>query len=514
MNKKIGLLSASLLGLTSIIGSGWLFASYRAAQVAGQAAIFSWIIGMLAIALLAFCLIEVVSRYPIRGLSAVIPFLTHNKHFGFPFAIANWLGIVAVIGLEAEAVVQYVIQLIPQWNNILFFNGQLTPSGEFLTIILVILFTLVNFWGARMMTRVNNILSILKIIIPIIVALALIATAFHPNRFTFNHNFIPYGFGSIFTAILSTGIIIAFNGFQTVASFASEVEKPEKTIGWSIVIALVMSLGIYELLQIAFIGSMPSSIAAQGWAKIKMEAPILQLVGLLGLGMFSSMIYFGSVIAPAGTGIAFVGAATRMFTAMSRKGQMPGYFNAVHTIYNVSRRSLILNMVLAIIFVLTFRSWSSLAQILSIFHILSYLPIMLAIWVLRKQFPRDTTKYRLPFGKLISLLLFIFFVCLFMQAKWPLVRDTLLIFLTFQIIYILFNVKSMKDTWLAITNSSGLFIFFLGVAIIVWGHNLIQQSYIAGNLYVPLCITWASLGFFILYFQANTKKIPELTHGR
>ena len=44
MTKKIGLVSATFLGLTSIVGSGWLFAAYRAAQVAAPAAIFAWII--------------------------------------------------------------------------------------------------------------------------------------------------------------------------------------------------------------------------------------------------------------------------------------------------------------------------------------------------------------------------------------------------------------------------------------------------------------------------------------
>ena len=82
MNKKIGLASASFLGLTTILGSGWLFAPYRTAQLAGPAAMFSWVIAMFVIMLLSLCLVEVVGRYPIRGLSAVIPFLTHNKYFG------------------------------------------------------------------------------------------------------------------------------------------------------------------------------------------------------------------------------------------------------------------------------------------------------------------------------------------------------------------------------------------------------------------------------------------------
>ncbi|MCT7823693.1 MAG: amino acid:proton symporter, partial [Lactobacillus crispatus] len=42
---KIGLFSAIMLALNSLIGSGWLFGSGSAAQIAGPAAILSWILG-------------------------------------------------------------------------------------------------------------------------------------------------------------------------------------------------------------------------------------------------------------------------------------------------------------------------------------------------------------------------------------------------------------------------------------------------------------------------------------
>ena len=50
--KTIGLLSATGLGISSIIGSGWLFAPYQASVVAGPASILSWIIAAVIICLL------------------------------------------------------------------------------------------------------------------------------------------------------------------------------------------------------------------------------------------------------------------------------------------------------------------------------------------------------------------------------------------------------------------------------------------------------------------------------
>ncbi len=44
--KKIGLIQLVMLGLGSLIGSGWLFGAWEASQVAGPAAIISWVIGV------------------------------------------------------------------------------------------------------------------------------------------------------------------------------------------------------------------------------------------------------------------------------------------------------------------------------------------------------------------------------------------------------------------------------------------------------------------------------------
>jgi amino acid transporter len=45
LDRHIGTWGLLLTGVTGIIGSGWLFASLYAAQIAGPAAIISWLIG-------------------------------------------------------------------------------------------------------------------------------------------------------------------------------------------------------------------------------------------------------------------------------------------------------------------------------------------------------------------------------------------------------------------------------------------------------------------------------------
>jgi len=154
---KIGVWSATFLGISTIIGSGWLFAPYKAAQIAGPAALLSWMIGAIIIGLLAMCFIEIAGLYPVRGLSAIIPTLSHNKFFGFPFALSNWLGVVAVIALEAEGTIQYLIRLVPSLADLFFIHSQFTFYGSLLAVGLVFFFFLANYWGVRVLAKTNNI---------------------------------------------------------------------------------------------------------------------------------------------------------------------------------------------------------------------------------------------------------------------------------------------------------------------------------------------------------------------
>jgi len=508
--KSIGLVSATFLGVSCIIGSGWLFSPFKTAAIAGPSALATWVISGAIMLLLALCFAEVASLYPKRGLAAIVPSLSHNKFFGFPFAIANWLGIVAVIGLEADATIQYLMNLTPNLKPFLYSNDQLTWAGNSLSIVLVIIYCLLNYWGARALTKANNILSVLKVLVPIITALIFIGVAFHPANFTIvNHSFMPYGAQSILGAILTTGIIISFNGFQSIVSFASEIKKPERTIPLSLVISLVFCLCVYFLLQVAFIGAIPTEMLANGWHKLEFSAPMIQLSVLLGLNVFTSIIYFGASIAPSGAGVAFTGTATRMFTAMSRNGHMPSLFDTSHPVYNISRRSLFANTVLAVLFLVMFRSWSQLAEFLSLFHVISYLPIPIALCVFRNAIVTRNYPFRLWGGRVIALLVFTMFTYLFTMGHLKTVTDIFLLFLAFQIAFICLNVKSIAEGIYAINQCLGILVYFSGLWVLTY-FSPTHNSTFNDPTFVGIVIIFSLISFFSL-IKYKPNSAAELT---
>ena len=69
---KISLSQLVLLGLGSLIGSGWLFGAWEASSVAGPAAVISWVIGFIIISLVAYNYIEVSAMLPQSGGMSIL----------------------------------------------------------------------------------------------------------------------------------------------------------------------------------------------------------------------------------------------------------------------------------------------------------------------------------------------------------------------------------------------------------------------------------------------------------
>ena len=79
LKREVGFIGAVWASESSIIGSGWLFGSLYAAQVAGPAAIIAWVIGGVAVVILALIHAELVimSDIVLAAEHAVVADLAH-----------------------------------------------------------------------------------------------------------------------------------------------------------------------------------------------------------------------------------------------------------------------------------------------------------------------------------------------------------------------------------------------------------------------------------------------------
>src|SRR3990167_10720736 len=82
--------------ISAIIGSGWLFSAYYTSTLAGPASIISWLLGGLAVMIVAFTFAELSAFVPVTGASIRVPRYTHGLVVGFIFAWILWLSYVAL----------------------------------------------------------------------------------------------------------------------------------------------------------------------------------------------------------------------------------------------------------------------------------------------------------------------------------------------------------------------------------------------------------------------------------
>src|ERR1700750_1456380 len=188
VRREVGAVALMFTGLGSIIGSGWLFGAWRAAQLAGPGAIYAWIIGAVVILLVAFPYAELGAMFPESGGAVRYGHYSHGSLVGFIAGWAAWIAIVSVIPVEAEASVQYMSSWPWDWTHALYVHaangqGELTTGGLVISAALVVVYFLLNFWSVKVFARTNSAITFFKLIVPAATAIALMLTSFHAGNF-------------------------------------------------------------------------------------------------------------------------------------------------------------------------------------------------------------------------------------------------------------------------------------------------------------------------------------------
>lgn len=371
-SKRVSLFSATALSATAMVGSGWLFSAQLNAKLAGNYSFLSWFLAALLLMGVGLCLAQVVAVYPVRGATTRSSSLSHNGIFGMPFAFANWFGLMVTVGTEAQATTQYLSAALK--SSTLMGPSGLSFDGKVLALGILVIYLLINYFGIKFLAKINNTITILKIFTPVFTIALFLIAHFDSSNFTLASNG-NYGASSALMAIISAGLIYSYNGFQLSVAFASEIENPKRNVPLSIIISIILVMLVYMLLQLAFMGAVPHQMLINsGWSAINFSSPLMNLALLLGMNFLSLVLVADSVISPSGTGYSYLGGASRMSYAMAAEGQMPKWtITNLHPVYNLCRRSIIINTILTGIILWNSDSWASLMVVVTGYHLIGYM---------------------------------------------------------------------------------------------------------------------------------------------
>ena len=400
----VGLILASLGG---IVGSGWLFGPLNAAKAAGPASLIAWAIGGFAILLLAFVYAELTTAFPRAGAVIALPKLSHGKLLATVMSWVVLLGYLTSAPAEASAVVTYANNYDP---GLVGAGGVLSGLGFATAVSLLAVFALINTMAIRLVLRINGVVTLWKLAIPVLTALALLLARFHPSNFT-AHGFAPHGLGGIFSAVATSGVIYAYTGFRQAVELAGESKRPARDLPIAIIGSVVIGFMLYAALQTAFIGAISPHALAQGWGNLHftgLSGPFAGLATLLGMSWLAVLLYLDIAISPAGTGIIAFTSTPRLFYAAGREGLLRGPFARLSGA-GVPLIGVLAAFIIGVAFLLPLPSWRALIKVVSAAALLSYGMASVSLITLRRTMPINLypRPFRLPFGTFIAALAFI-----------------------------------------------------------------------------------------------------------
>ncbi|MEM9257344.1 MAG: APC family permease [Pseudomonadota bacterium] len=409
LKRQVGLTGLLFTAVSGFVGSGWLFASMYAAQLAGPASIISWCIGSAVILVLALVYAELGGMLPVGGALARVPYFAIGPTGGFFAGWMIWIAYVATGPIEVIAVLDYASNYLPWLTSNPDGERVLTPAGLALAATLLVLFTVINLLGIKWLAEVSTWMGIWKLSIPLIAPIALIIVGLKPENFSEFGGFAPYGVAGVLGAVSSGGIMFSYLGFRMVLDLAGEVKNPQVNVPLTLMLAVLFSSVMYVLLQVAFIGVIPAEHLQNGWGGITETAPggpFAAFAAILGLKVLAFALYSDAIISPAGCGLAFVGSTARVNYGMAKNRQFPTVFTKLNR-FHVPSIALLVNAAIGMFLLLPLPGWNEMASLISTAAVMSFAMGPVSLIVMRHQLPGFERPFRLPASHLISTLAFV-----------------------------------------------------------------------------------------------------------
>lgn len=368
--KQLSLTDLTFIGLGAIFGSGWLFAASHVSTIAGPAGIFSWLLGGFAVLLLGIVYCELGAALPRAGGVVRYPVFSHGPLLGYLMGFITLIAFSSLIAIEVVAARQYAAAWFPGLT--VAGSGDPTTLGWLLQAGLLCLFFYLNYSSVKTFAKANNIISVFKFIVPLAV-IGVLFTFFKPANLTI-HGFAPFGMPGIEMAVSAGGIIFAYLGLTPIVSVASEVRNPQRTIPIALILSILLSTVIYVLLQLAFLGSIPTEMLTAGWHDVSkaFSLPYRDIALALGVGWLAYMVVADAMVSPSGCGNIYMNATPRVIYGWAKTGTFFKIFTRVDEASGIPRAGLWLTFALSVFWTLPFPSWEALINTVSAALVLSY----------------------------------------------------------------------------------------------------------------------------------------------
>ncbi|MBT9300131.1 APC family permease [Pseudomonas sp. TAE6080] len=433
--KQLSLIDLTFIGLGAIFGSGWLFAASHVSSIAGPAGIFSWLLGGFAVLLLGIVYCELGAALPRAGGVVRYPVYSHGPLLGYLMGFITLIAFSSLVAIEVVAARQYAAAWFPELTK----AGSSDPTtlGWLLQFGLLCLFFVLNYRSVKTFAIANNLVSLFKFVVPLLV-IGVLFTFFKPANFH-SQGFAPFGLSGIEMAVSAGGVIFAYLGLTPIISVASEVKNPQRTIPIALILSVLLSTAIYVLLQVAFLGGVPTEMLANGWAGISKELalPYRDIALALGVGWLAYLVVADAVISPSGCGNIYMNATPRVIYGWAQTGTFFKIFTRIDKKSGIPRPALWLTFGLSVFWTLPFPSWEALINVVSAALVLSYAVAPVCVAALRRNAPDMPRPFRVKWMNVLGPLSFIIAALIVYWSGWNTVSWLLGLQIVMFVVYLL-----------------------------------------------------------------------------
>lgn len=521
MRRTISSWALLFTSVSAILGSGWLFAAYYTAKLAGPAAILAWLIGGAVVAIVAFVFAELCAMVPISGSSTRIPHYTHGTVVSFVFSWIIWLSYASLVPTEVQAIIQYLSYYFPQLIRV---DAGLTNIGYISATILMLGISAINIFSLRWLLRCNSALTVMKILIPVIISIVILSLTFSAHHITHpvHTQFMPFGIHGILVAITTGGIIFAFNGFKQACEMAGEAKKPHIALPFAIIGSIVVCLIVYLLLQVAFLSSLDIHNLGKGWSHLHIfggNDPMASIIRQDHLHSLLPLLYVGAIVGPLAAALMYVSSSSRSLFGMSKSGQLPNIFQKLTTEGNPIF-AIIVNFILGMCLFAPLPGWDRMITFLTSLMAITYAIGPICLLAFRHQIPDYKRPFKLPFATLWATLAFYICTLLTYWSGWQVISKLIIaIFIGFCVLLIHhYVINRRKKSTLHWKPSLWMWLYFIGIGVISYlgsfggGRNVIPFGWDFGFIAIFCTIIMMVAVKFRMPSKDTVAYLRSLTH--
>jgi len=392
LERKLGLFPVTNIVIANMIGAGIFTTSGLLMQDLRNPLLMLvlWTGGGIIALCGALCYGELGAAIPRAGGEYIFLSKLFHPVFGF---LSGWVsffvGFSAPIAASALGFSEYFTRAFPQLLSLGIFDAtfEAVVLKKFYAILIILAFTLIHLRGMEFGTRVQNLLTLLKV--GLIVGLVVIG--FSSGRGDLNHfsqgSEFSFDFGGWKIIGLSLmWIMFSYSGWNASAYIGSEIKNPLRNLPRSLLLGTGIVILLYFCLNLFYVystppGEMSGVISIGGLA-------VGNLFGKSFESFFSILISFALFSSLS----AFIILGPRVYFAMAKDKYFFRFVSKIHPLYHVPSKSILLQCIISAVIVLS----GTLDQILTYMGFsLGIFPILAVIGVFKLRYLKKST-YKMP----------------------------------------------------------------------------------------------------------------------